>query len=88
MKTFKKSGVIVCAFLLSVLLCSCGQPVQREGEQKETPSMFVVIEETSSWGVVYHRDSKVMYAVSRGSYNAGTFEPLLNPDGTPMLWAD
>lgn len=29
---------------------------------------------------------KVMYAVSGGAYNNGTFTLLVNPDGTPMLW--
>lgn len=28
----------------------------------------------------------IMYAISDGYYNHGTFTVLLNPDGTPMLW--
>jgi len=49
-------------------------------------SMFVVIEETSSWRVVYNKETKVMYAVSCGCHNCGTFTLLVNSDGTPMLY--
>ena len=32
------------------------------------------------------RETKVMYAISLGVYNSGTFCQLVNQDGTPMLW--
>lgn len=48
--------------------------------------MFVEIESTMYWSVVFHRDTKVMYAVSEGDKNYGTFTLLVNPDGTPMIW--
>lgn len=48
--------------------------------------MFVVVEETSCWIVVYHKGTKVMYAVSSGGYNEGTFTLLCDKDGKPLLW--
>ena len=38
--------------------------------------------------IVYHKDTKVMYAVSNGASNRGTFTLLVNPDGTPMLYEE
>lgn len=70
-------------------LTACSRPNQAETKVVEdTPSMFVIVEHGYSWRVVYHKDTKVMYAVSDGSYNYGSFTVLLNPDGTPMLWQD
>lgn len=81
----------ICAALaLSAALCGslsgCGSEVQRETTQRDDLSMFVMVESSYDWDVVYHRESKVMYAVSNGSYVRGTFTLLVNPDGSPMLW--
>ncbi len=86
----KKLCLILAALLLCGALAGCGNgaSVQSVGEV-ESPSMFVRVETVSSgWWIVYHRETKVMYAVSNGSYNAGTFTLLVNADGTPMLWRD
>ena len=50
--------------------------------------MFVLIEVAASWKIVYHKDTKVMYAVSNGNDNYGTFTLLVNADGTPMVWGE
>jgi hypothetical protein len=50
--------------------------------------MFVTIESGWDYRVVYHKDTKVMYAVSDGSSNIGTFTLLVNPDGSPMLYKE
>lgn len=50
--------------------------------------MFVIVEKAGYWLVVYNKDTKVMYAVSKASYNSGNFTLLVNPDGTPMTWKD
>lgn len=76
----------LAALTLSACLALFGcQSVQSE-VGTDYSSMFVEVEWTSNWSVVYHRDTKVMYAVSDGMYNRGTFTLLVNPDGTPMLW--
>ena len=51
-------------------------------------SMFVCIEITKSWLIVYHKETKVMYTVSRMSSGAGHFTLLVNPDGSPMIWEE
>ena len=81
-------------FLMAIALCAClfvgcsGSSVSTSSTYNEdAPSMFVTIERVGEyWQVVYHKDTKVMYVVSGGSYNRGTFTVMLNPDGTPMVW--
>lgn len=84
----------LCLILAALLLCGAlagggaGASVQPVGEVEFT-SMFVKVEEVGfKWWIVYHRETKVMYAVSNSSHNVGTFTLLVNADGTPMLWRD
>ena len=42
-------------------------------ESKNLQSMFVVVERCECWNVVYDKNTKVMYAVSDGAENRGTF---------------
>lgn len=82
MKRIKK--FIVC--LVAVfLLCGC-RDVESVNTDNTQKSMFVRIETASTWSVVYHRETKVMYVVSCGGYNGGNFTLLVNADGTPMLY--
>lgn len=48
--------------------------------------MFIEVEGTEIWHVVYHKETKVMYVVSAGPYNAGTFTLLVDNAGKPLLW--
>ena len=85
----KKSFVILITMaLLSFGLTGCDETKQwhEEYNYQSEHSMFINIEGTDFYNVVYHEDTKVMYAISRGVYNQGTFTVLLNPDGTPMLY--
>ena len=83
---------IICILLCVIFafsLIGCGTVYDRVDEKAQKPaSMFVIIEKgvLSNYYIVYHRDTKVMYAVSNGGYNVGNFTVLLNPDGSPMLW--
>lgn len=75
--------------LLSVLcvfaMAGCDTTkVKRENLNSE--SMFVIVEEVYEWMVVYHKETKVMYAVSYGHENHGTFTLLVDENGNPMLW--
>lgn len=87
-----KKILLICVILLALLLCSCGsQMLTEEQVSKDNTSnlsMFIQVEDGNSYKIVYHRDTKVMYAISDGSYNYGTFTVMLNADGTPMLWED
>lgn len=84
---------LVCIMVtVCTLLCGCTKksiPTDVRGYDKE--SMFVICETSTignSWTIVYHKDTKVMYAISCGGYNQGTFTLLVNSDGSPMLWEE
>lgn len=83
----KRFFALVIAVITASTMSGCEQPVKRESSSDE-PSMFTQIEYTGKWRVVYHNETKVMYAVSVGTYNKGYFTVLVNADGTPMLWED
>ena len=86
----KKSFVILITMaLLSFGLTGCFEEYGKEQQYEESQSeysMFINVEYTSFYDIVYHEDTKVMYAISRGGYNQGTFTVLVNADGTPMLY--
>ena len=77
--------LVAIALLLAMFCTACSATVKAEGDTT-AESMFVLVEHATSWRIVYHKDTMVMYAVSAGQYNCGTFTLLVNPDGTPMLW--
>ena len=82
----KKLIAILIVGMLSLTACAKVESVN-DNKQNET-SMFVEVESTSYWKVVYHKETKVMYAVSFGGYNCGNFTLLVNADGSPMLWEE
>lgn len=82
----KLISIFLAVVILCVALVGCATNPTQTVAVEDTPSMFVEVERAGSWRVVYHRDTFVMYAVSYGSYNLGSFTLLVNPDGTPMLW--
>lgn len=86
MKAIKYACVIV-AFIAVILLMMYGCSVCNEVyiEAKET-NMFETIQQTHSYDIVYHKDTKVMYAVCEAGNGVVIFNLLVNPDGTPMLW--
>jgi hypothetical protein len=78
-----------------ILLCGCSVvKTEKANKNQESTSMFVEVEQATfveveqatCWKIVYHKDTKVMYAVSDVTYNRGTFTLLVNADGTPMLY--
>lgn len=90
----KQFIVVVCMIiaLVSIVLLTAYNPIPTDHDGiSSDDSMFVICESTSaskSFYVVYHKDTKVMYAVSASGNNYGNFTLLVNPDGTPMLWED
>lgn len=83
----KLIAVFIATLLCLSLLAGCTSTVE-VAENVSTDSSFVMVEHAAYWQVVYHKETKVMYVVSDGSYNHGTFTLLVNPDGTPMLYKD
>jgi hypothetical protein len=88
-KTFVVALVLVVVVLaVSTALSGCGTNPTESKVVEDEPSMFILVESSSLWYVVYHRETKVMYAVSNGYYNMGSFTVLVNADGTPMLYEE
>ena len=77
---------IMLIILCSTLLIGCKKMERVEENNGNNTSMFVTVEDTVTFRIVYNKYTKVMYAVSGGSYNSGTFTLLVNADGTPMLY--
>lgn len=77
-----KKIIALMIVVLAMALTGCSEVEEKSAEK----SNFVKVEDNYNWYIVYHKETKVMYAVSRGSYNCGTFTLLVNADGTPMLW--
>lgn len=83
----KRFSIIFVMLALCLLLCACGVPNTVTQEQNtHGTSMFIEVEYTAYWKVVYHRDTKVMYTVSWAGEGAGVFTMLMNADGTPQTW--
>ena len=77
---------ILCLVIIVTMLLTCvGCSTTLEDESHKT-SMFIRVEQEmlngSSYSVVYHKETKVMYAVS---YTAA-FTVMLDADGKPLLW--
>lgn len=79
-------SITLAISLMCLVFTGCGYSKVESKADPKNPSMFVTVEDGGSWNVVYHRDTKVMYAISASSYNYGNFALLVNPDGSPMLW--
>ena len=78
---------IMALGLLTVALMGCGKKVNDiESDKEFDTSMFVSIERTTTWMIVCHKETKVMYAVSNYGHGAGAFTLLVDRDGNPMIW--
>lgn len=77
--------IIIIVLLCISLICTGCTLKTADYEETNNGSMFVIVEETMLWKVVYHKDTKVMYSVSKG-YTSGVFTLLVDSDGTPMVW--
>lgn len=82
-----KRILIASLVLILLVFASCTATVEKSENQQES-SMFVQIEQTNIWKIVYHKETKVMYTVAIGMYNSGDFTLLVNPDGTPMIYKE
>lgn len=88
-----KNKLIILVMIVSLLfgLVGCNTTKQLTQEDLDNGSrseysMFIELEQGSVYSIVYHKDTKVMYAISNGSYNFGTFTVMVNADGSPMLY--
>lgn len=78
---------LLLVIIAGVILTGCNlQYTQDERKPENEKSMFVVVERTLQCNIVYNKETKVMYAVSNGAYNGGTFTMLCDKDGKPQIW--
>lgn len=71
----------------AMLFASCDLSEVEKQPRLDEASMFVLVEETEHWDVVYHRDTKVMYVISSYPGNGqGVFTLLVDRDGKPLLY--
>ena len=80
-----KNKILVAIIIGLIIICTGCAKVEKAPQQSQT-SMFVQVESANAFNVVYHRETKVMYAISTGTYNYGGFTLLVNPDGSPMIY--
>lgn len=85
---FKKIAVVICAFALAMGLCGCNNDNEstNETEHAREYGRFVLVEEQTTFDIIYDKYTLAMYAVSDSPYNYGSFELLVNADGTPLLY--
>lgn len=91
-KTIKRIVAGLAAFLIIVSIvlmfagCASTRAEATEVDVSNDGDTFVCIDSDYCCCIVYHKDTKVMYAISNGKYNRGTVTLLVNADGTPMIW--
>ena len=81
--------IILCIFSIFYITGCNTMENTYNSENDVEVSMFITIQESNGYNyydIVYHRDTKVMYAVSDGQHNRGVFTLLVNTDGTPMVY--
>ena len=77
---------MIIILLMAIMLTGCA-PTEIEGKSEEaTTSRFIELEATLAWRVVADKETGVMYAVSNGGYNVGTFTLLVDENGKPLIW--
>lgn len=76
---------VIAILLILLLLVGCGKTTRAESESGED-KRFVTIETAWTYLIVADRETGVMYAVSNGVYNCGTFTLLVDKDGNPLIW--
>lgn len=72
-----------------LMTTGCVKVVEKAESAKTEPvnaSMFQEVENTGTWWVIADRETGVMYAVSRGMYNIGTFTLLVDAEGKPLIY--
>lgn len=85
----KKIICLVLVILLLFTFVGCGSNIDtvEDMKSKEGSSMFVIVESDFLWeryNIVYHKETKVMYAVSSNT----VFTVMLDAEGKPLLYSE
>lgn len=76
---------VIALLLILLMLVGCGITTRAESESGKS-KRFATIETGQTYLIVVDRKTWVMYAVSDGAYNHGTFTLLVDKDGNPLIW--
>ena len=76
---------MIIILLMAIMLTGCGRTTVDKETQPET-SRFMELERTGKWLIVADKETGVMYSVSNGGYNIGTFTLLVDENGRPLIW--
>ena len=80
---------IMCIiFMVMMLITGCAMPSTDKEPKIENLSMFMCVEENTDWRIIVDRKTKVMYAVSCGTYNQGNFTLLVDEEGKPLIYKE
>lgn len=85
----KKVISVILLVVVILTLCGCGR---KEGDSFTKSGRFVIVSGNNPNAPYYEtvitdKDTGVLYLVIYG-YNHCGITPILNADGTPMLWKD
>ena len=87
-----KKLLILFVLLITLMLCACnnnGKSIEHKSSEYTDGPTFVCIESGDEYRIVYHRETKVMYVVSR-TYSTDApraiFTVMLDAEGKPLLY--
>lgn len=78
--------LLIITVLTIILATGCAKVENKTEQEPVDVSRFERVEITAVWEIVADRETGVMYAVSRGMHNQGTFTVLVDADGKPLIW--
>lgn len=87
-----KKLLILLVLLITLMLCACdnnGKPIEYESSEYSDQPTFVCIEVGDMYRIVYHRETRVMYVVSKTYSSDGPkaiFTVMLDAEGKPLLY--
>lgn len=82
---------IFCLLLLLIMpvmvLCGCSDTISNDiGTEYKVGNVYLVkVEDSKSFAIFVHKETRVMYLANTETYRFG-LSVMLNTDGTPMLW--
>lgn len=83
-KPAKKFTIGLIASLIGPAMIFAG--CSEEKAEASDRGRFIKIESGYSWEIYADRETGVMYAVSDGYYNKGTFTLLVDANGDPLIY--
>lgn len=83
---------IIVLIAAALILAGCEKaapakkPAAAQKQERVGQSMFETVEMNYQWTIVADRKTGVMYAVSMGTDNIGSFTVLVDAEGNPLIW--